>query len=147
MRTALDVEWQGEVVQVYSAVILIRRGDRVLAVTRSSRADLGFPGGKCEGYDLSPLATALRELREETGLHMVGSRKPLYVGDAGHGRLCAAYMFQIRDATHVLRFYESYRPEGGIEVRWVAPEALITPACEYAAYNKAALEAAGILGS
>lgn len=44
-------------------VMIVRRGEQGL-----HGGQLGFPGGKCEPDDSSPLATALREAWEETGL-------------------------------------------------------------------------------
>ena len=63
--------------RVRSAVLvpILRRADGVLRVMLVRRAEgglhggqLGFPGGKCEPADASPLATALREAQEEVGV-------------------------------------------------------------------------------
>lgn len=50
-----------------------KKGDRLLLTRRSQRlrrqpGDIAFPGGRVESEDPSPLATALRESREEVGL-------------------------------------------------------------------------------
>ncbi|HUL51825.1 MAG TPA: CoA pyrophosphatase [Opitutaceae bacterium] len=44
-------------------ILLVRRGEQ-----GAHGGQLGFPGGKCEPADSSPLETALREAREEVGL-------------------------------------------------------------------------------
>ena len=44
-------------------LLLVRRGDQ-----GPHGGQLAFPGGKCEPGDASPLATALREAREEVGI-------------------------------------------------------------------------------
>jgi 8-oxo-dGTP diphosphatase len=56
------------------AVALVRRDTRWLVARRRPDAHLGglweFPGGKCEPHE-RPAATAIRELREECGIHAV----------------------------------------------------------------------------
>ena len=63
--------------QKEAAVIVpvFRRDDNktgILFIHRSEKGvhggQLGFPGGRCEDYDTSPLETALRETREEIGV-------------------------------------------------------------------------------
>jgi 8-oxo-dGTP pyrophosphatase MutT (NUDIX family) len=44
-------------------LLLVRRGEQ-----GAHGGQLGFPGGKCEAEDASPLETAIREAREEVGL-------------------------------------------------------------------------------
>jgi 8-oxo-dGTP pyrophosphatase MutT (NUDIX family) len=74
----------GEEYRIQAAVALILReecsGLSVLFIERAARVgdpwsgDLGFPGGKVETVDGSPLQTAHRETREEIGLDLGGAR-------------------------------------------------------------------------
>lgn len=65
-------------------VLFIRRATGL----RSHSGQIGFPGGRCEEGDLSPLATALRETEEEIALpaahvHVLGMLDPVHALD-GH---------------------------------------------------------------
>lgn len=71
-----------------ASVILARRGDMVLAVSRrGAYANLGLPGGKIDLGE-TPREAAVRELYEETGLEPRSvSVFPVFIGeDRSEGR-------------------------------------------------------------
>lgn len=108
------------------SVLLIRRAERA---ADPWSGQWSFPGGHCDPQDATPLETALRELREECGLHLPPERlvKPLPHAVAGRraGRrlLVAPFLFAIdcEAATRV-------DPQEAAEARWVPLRFLSDPA-------------------
>lgn len=96
-----------------AALVLVRRGGKILAVSRGRGSDQwGMPGGHVELGE-SFEGAAIRELREETGLGLSSAREVFR--DVSGDHLTAAFA---GDVTGALRASE----EG--DVAWVDPEVL-----------------------
>jgi 8-oxo-dGTP pyrophosphatase MutT (NUDIX family) len=100
----------GEEVPDRPDVLLIERA----ADMRSHAGQPAFPGGKADPEDASPVATALREAQEETGLepagvHVVRSLPDLYLPPSGFtvtpvlGYWCQPVPVQAMDPAEVAR--------------------------------------------
>ena len=97
------------------------RGNAVLVARRADGAHLPgaweFPGGKVEDGE-EPLAAALRELREETGLQAEGAESLLvFVHDYPDRRL-RFHAFLVKDASG------DVATDGGRAWSWVAASSL-----------------------
>jgi 8-oxo-dGTP pyrophosphatase MutT (NUDIX family) len=80
LQPALD-RWPAEMHSRASAVLMLFIPDsdpqaparivftRRSTLVRTHKGQIGFPGGRREAGDISPVATALRETHEEIGLH------------------------------------------------------------------------------
>jgi 8-oxo-dGTP pyrophosphatase MutT (NUDIX family) len=110
-----------------AAVLVVRRPDgRVLGVTRGANLrDINLPGGLREPEDPSPVATARREAREETGL-VVRSLRPLAAWNARGRRVIA---FQGLNWSGRLQS----SPEG--HAAWASPQALTRAVCTFQREN------------
>lgn len=128
-----------------AACVLIRRGGRVLAVSRKDDpTDMGTPGGKVDPDDgpqgeLMTLArAAARELREETGLSIDPDRlRFVYEAQEDDGFTTTTFEAAWSDVRGPIRTVESGR------VRWIDPDELC--AGSFARYNTEMLEAADAL--
>lgn len=109
------------------ALVLVQRGDRVLAVTRERPPlRLGLPGGGVEGWETYAQGAA-RELAEETGLVATGLRR-VYEGWSEDGRNAFVRVFEAGSVRGELRpSHEGYPV-------WVPPRALAEP--PFAAFPK-----------
>lgn len=62
-------------IPAWSAVAIVFKGPRVLAISRNfNPRDPGFPGGDSETFDATPADTARRELFEEAGIDAIALR-------------------------------------------------------------------------
>lgn len=131
-----------------AAVVLVRHGELVLALTRGrvdgkvgALADLHLPGGKEEPVDKRDLRwTGARELFEETGLRVEpSSLRHLVDYVTRSGRPISA--FECRAPEHAP---ESFALVEGHAVGWVPPAAIIAPWCTFAVECATVLGAAGI---
>lgn len=76
-----------------AALVFLRREDGgILCVWNRKHQCWGLPGGKQEGTDIHLLHTAVRELKEETGMMLVNGHKvdisPTF---SGSGRMCHVF--------------------------------------------------------
>lgn len=80
-RSSLQNDFESERIDTNdAAVVLVKNGDKFLAVSRQDEFDnLNMPGGHVEVGE-APIDAATREVHEETGLK-VGGLKPLFVDD------------------------------------------------------------------
>lgn len=128
-----------------AACVLIRRGGKVLAVSRKDdMTAMGIPGGKVDPEDGAPgmietLATAAaRELREETGLSVPPNRlRFVYESQEDDGYTTTTFEALWSDVRGPIRTAEVGR------VRWIDPSELITG--PFGRYNADMLAAAAAL--
>jgi 8-oxo-dGTP pyrophosphatase MutT (NUDIX family) len=91
---------------------------------------VGFPGGRSEPADATPLATAVRETHEETGLDLARAAETLGALDElralARGRpvdlVIAPFVF------HLLRPADGSPSREAVSLHWLALEALLDPA-------------------
>ena len=115
-----------------AAYCIIKKGSKILAVTRESNMeDLGFPGGQVELGE-RPEDGAIRELYEETGL--IGSDPRLIFVDNSQEQGLVLYTYEVDD------WSGSLRPSSEGTPMWVDPEDFITNKCRHADYNKKVLK-------
>lgn len=136
------------------AVVLVTRGDLVLALTRGRGrktdaidwlADLHLPGGKEEIKDGGDIrATAARELFEETWLRVrVEDLRHVADAVAPGGFSVAAFAVQAPDDAP-----ERFTATSAGQPAWVQPAAILQPWCSLASVAEVVLLAAGVaLGS
>ncbi len=105
--------------RVRAAGGLVMRDGSVLLVHRPRYDDWSFPKGKAGSRWESDRTTALREVREETGLRCgLGERLPdvTYVDARGRPKIVRYWLMRPRTG--------EFRPSDEVdEVRWLAPEA------------------------
>jgi len=117
------------------AIVHAREPDSVLLLRRSERADdpwsghWSLPGGGCEQDDVDALATALRELAEETGIRL--SREALRSAlPVTHARSrtgpCVAVAPFVFDVEHELPVL--LEPREAVEAHWMRVATLLDPA-------------------
>lgn len=117
-----------------SAVVVVRRGDCIIALTRGSSVhDLHLPGGKWEEEDgwsgdvRNTLATAVREVREETGIVLDQSRVRYvtrYVTRSGR-RVVGYTASAPEDAPDAFKFRREGLPG------WVPEASVVAPWCTF----------------
>lgn len=113
----------------FAAILVVRSGQLVLAVCDPDGRPTGYPGGKLESGE-TPLAAAVRECTEETGLQVHTSPAALYSAEV-NGRLCEAFVIDIRYTTGTLQ------AEVGRTLRWVTPDDVaISQACRHPEYDR-----------
>lgn len=139
-----------ESIAIRCAVVLVTRGDLVLALPRGRGretdaidwlADLHLPGGKEEIEDGGDLrSTAARELLEETGLR-VRAEDLRHVADAvaPGGFFVAAFALQAPDGAP-----DHFAATSVGQPAWVQPAALLQPWCSLASVAEVVLVAAGV---
>jgi 8-oxo-dGTP pyrophosphatase MutT (NUDIX family) len=116
-----------------AAVALVRRGPRILTVSRHYPPyELTLPGGEVDRGE-TPARAALRELYEETGI--VG-RDPsfLWVGRSPTDRR-TVYVFDVP------RWRGVAYPREWLPVAWLLPWQLLAQGVEYASFNADVLRA------
>lgn len=93
-RSSLQNDCESERIDTNdAAVVLVKNGDKFLAVSRCDEFDnLNMPGGHIEAGE-TPVDAATREVHEETGLK-VGGLKTLFVDERRGKRV---YVFQAED--------------------------------------------------
>jgi 8-oxo-dGTP pyrophosphatase MutT (NUDIX family) len=128
-----------------AACVLIERHGLVLAVSRKhDRHDWGLPGGKLEP-DEDPLAAAVRELAEETGLTVEPHRLELVYSGVTHTKkwtptyaltpkFLRRYSSELGQAME--RRLAAPRDTGQGAVGWVSWEELCSPRATYHLYNR-----------
>lgn len=119
------------------AVLLIVKNDKdeFLAVgQRDNPMDWGFPGGKVDASDRTPLNALSREIMEETGLIIVNPKLQKAVPHGG-------YLVAIYTAAMVLPHTEPRAGEPPFA--WVSRQTIIEGPT-YGAWNKQVLEDLGI---
>lgn len=124
-----------------AAIVLIRREDgRILAISRDENTrDWGFPGGGRLARDPDLAATAIRELREETGID-VPRVVPIFRGISLRGTRVSTYApvgLTSWPARLRSKPFEGY-------VGWVKPEVLTSPQATYRAYAQRLFDRLGI---
>jgi 8-oxo-dGTP diphosphatase len=99
----LQVWWFVRWPEGHGAAVAVWQGDRLLMVRTSYRPELDFPGGAIDRGE-APLAAAVRELREETGLR------------AETAELAAAGEFRFVDnRRRITAHLFEWRPDGPVE--------------------------------
>lgn len=117
------------------ATLLINNQGLVLAVSRiDDHADLGLPGGKVEPGE-SYEAASIRETYEETGVKILRQHF-VYERESG------LYVSQVFEAD---LWAGKPRSKEGALVAWLEPEKLLTPACQFRAFNLGLFQRLGII--
>lgn len=116
--------------KVTAAVVWMQREDgRILALTRGGDfADWHLPGGKWEPTDPGLESTAVRELAEETGVH-IDRGALVFVGDYVTRSGRPVQLFRATAPAWCPETFPSY-PAG--QPAWVPPAMLTMPSCSFA---------------
>lgn len=123
--------------KVFAAVGLFWDNGAVLAIQRPGQpeTDLGLIGGKVEDGE-DPKVTLTREVFEEVGI-TVEKAEPMFDRFVAPNE--AVRCFRVTQWSGEARSME------GTWVGWVPPAQMVTPACTFRRYNRAVLQAFGIL--
>lgn len=125
----------------HAAFCVVRRGGRVLAISRGHDVfDWGLPGGKLEAGESFEQGAA-RELREETGVetHLGALRQVMHLRrESGE-----VAFFEVRSC-EVPDDLRSEPFEG--HVAWLRPHDLLGPGCRYRVHAAVILARLGALG-
>lgn len=121
-----------------ASVLLSVAGGRVLGITRGLRTDdVELPGGRAEPGDASLAHTAVRELREETGVVVLQEALQPVVVHEWHTTfvVTAVQAWPARLASEPFEGYVGFWP----------PEAFCSSGCKYAAQNAALFQRVGLM--
>jgi ADP-ribose pyrophosphatase YjhB (NUDIX family) len=93
-------------------VVLINGKGEVLAVSRKdNHSDFGLPGGKVESQDNSLIMAAIRETKEETGIHIYN----LELIYAAHSRGRMGYTYLAECESETINYNKEMEPH---VVKW-----------------------------
>ncbi|MBF4162569.1 NUDIX hydrolase [Nocardioides acrostichi] len=127
MPSSASADGSGTTAAVVTAAgaVVVRKGREVLLVHRPRYDDWSFPKGKVDPGE-HPVATAVREVEEETGVRVrLGAPLPILrypTGPAGSGRTKVVHYWHARTLgdDHAATDVSGYEPNKEIDdVRWV----------------------------
>lgn len=116
---AAHVWWWLRRPKAFGATIVVRHGDRVLTVKESYRFGFSLPGGGINRGE-TPLAAAVRELAEETGL-IVAPHDLRFLT-----QIRSTYEFR-RNTTHVFEYVADEEPAVHVDGREIVAAAWVRP--------------------
>lgn len=119
------------------AVLLIvknQKGEFLAVGQRNNPLDWGFPGGKVDSTDRTPLNALSREIMEETGMIIVNPRLQKIVPHAG---------YQVAVYTAPMVLPHTQPRAGEPRFAWVSKQTIINGP-KYGVWNKQVMEELGI---
>jgi 8-oxo-dGTP diphosphatase len=109
-----------------AAIILNTAGEVLLVKHTYGQCNWEIPGGRAEEGE-SPVTTAIREVREETGLDVVAQSMTGYYYDASAGGLHFVFRCEVQDGTNPAML----DGEEVSECRYWSPNALPRPISDF----------------